>query len=77
MVTRLKLFFAQLFLFISSVCTEQSQICVMNTVLVKQERRDPVLAGQFDPLFEPARLLMTTTEVLAQEHLFQKYNKTS
>ena len=28
---RLKLFFAQLFLFISSVSTEQSQICVKNT----------------------------------------------
>ena len=34
-------FFAQLFLLISSVSTEQSQICVMNTVLVKQERGDP------------------------------------
>ena len=32
---------AQLFLLISSVCTEQSQICVMNTVPVKQERGDP------------------------------------
>ena len=28
---RLKLFFAQLFLFISSVSSEQSQICVKNT----------------------------------------------
>ena len=36
-----KLFFAQLFLVISSVFTEQSQICVRNTVLVKQERGDP------------------------------------
>ena len=35
MVIRLKLFFAQLFLLISSVSTEQSQICVRNTVLVK------------------------------------------
>ena len=34
-------FFAQSFLLISSVSTEQSQICVKNTVLVKQERRDP------------------------------------
>ena len=41
MVIRLKLFFAQLFLSISSVSTEQSQICVKNAVLVKQERRDP------------------------------------
>ena len=37
---RLKLFFAQLFLSISSVSTEQSQMCVSNTVLVKQVRRD-------------------------------------
>ena len=35
---RLKLFLAQLFLSISSVSTEQSQMCVRNTVLVKQER---------------------------------------
>ena len=40
MVIRLKLFFAQLFLLISSVGTEQSQICVMNTESAKQERRD-------------------------------------
>ena len=38
---RLKLFFAQLFLYISSVFTEQFQICVKNTVAVKQERGDP------------------------------------
>ena len=38
---RLKLFFAQLFLLISSVSTEQSQICVVNTGSVEQERRDP------------------------------------
>ena len=37
---RLKLFFAQLFLLISSVFTEQSQICVKNTVAVKQEQGD-------------------------------------
>ena len=39
----------------------------------------PVLAGQSDPLFEPARLLMTTptpsTEVPAQENLLQKYKE--
>ena len=38
---RLKLIFAQLFLSISSVSTEQFQTCMMNTVPVKQERRDP------------------------------------
>ena len=36
-----------------------------------------MLAGQSDPLFEPARLLMTTpsTEVPAQEDLLQKYKE--
>ena len=38
---RLKLFFEQLFLLINSVSTEQSQIGVMNTGPVKQERGDP------------------------------------
>ena len=38
---RLKLFFAQLFLSISSVSTEQSQMCVRNTELVKQDQEDP------------------------------------
>ena len=37
----LKLFSAQLFLLISSVSTEQSEIFVMNTVPVQQERWDP------------------------------------
>ena len=39
----------------------------------------PMLAGQSDPLFEPASLLMTTptpsTEVPAQEDLLQKYQE--
>ena len=38
-----------------------------------------MLAGQSDPLFEPARLLITTptpsTEVPAQEKLLQKYKE--
>ena len=38
METRLKLFFAQLFLLINSLSTAQSQICVMNTESAKQER---------------------------------------
>ena len=44
MVERLKLFFAQLHLWISSVSTEQSQLCVRNTKLAMWERRD--LYGQ-------------------------------
>ena len=41
----------------------------------------PVLAGQSNPLFEPARLLTTTPtpsiEIPAQEDLLQKYKRTS
>ena len=47
------------------------------TYQARMER--PVLAGQSEPLFEPARLLMTTptpsTEVPAQENLLQKYKE--
>ena len=56
---------------VSDVCEEHS------TCQTKTGR--PVLATQSDPLFEPARLLMTTptplTEVLAQENLLQKYKE--
>ena len=65
MVIRLKLFFAQLFLLVSSVSTEQSQICVMNTVLVMQERRDPCWQDNLTP----------STEVPAQEDSLQKYKE--
>ena len=75
MEIRLKLFFAPLFLLISLVSTEQSQLCVMNTGLVKQERGD-CWQDNLTPLFEPASLLMKTpslsTEVLAQKNLLQK-----
>ena len=77
----MKLFFAQLFLLISSVSTEQSQICVKNTVAVKQEQGRLVLAEQSDPLFAPADLLITTPtpsiEIPAQENLLQKHKRTS
>ena len=75
----MKLFFAQLFLSnqlsiygaVSDVCEEYSA-CQTRT-----ER--PVLAGQSDPLFEPAKfLIMTPTpsiEILAQENLSQKYKE--
>ena len=44
-----------------SVSAEQSQMCVRNTVLVKQVRKRPVLAEQSDPLFAPADLLLIVT----------------
>ena len=71
MGTRLKLYFAQLFLLnqlsiygtVSDLCDE-CRACQANT-------GRPVLAGQSNPLFESASLLMTTptpsTEVPAQE----------
>ena len=56
---------------VSDSC-DQYRACQART-----ERR--VLAGQSDPLFEPASLLMTTptpsTEVLAEEDLLQKYKE--
>ena len=75
---RLKLFFAQSFLLISSVSTEQSQICEeYKACLVRTGR--PVLAGQSDPLFEPASLLTKTptpsTDDPVQEDLLQKYRE--
>ena len=70
MVIRLKLFFAQLFLLISSVSTEQSYLCdEYNACEARTERL--VVAGQSDPLFDQANLLMKTptpsTEDPAQE----------
>ena len=56
---------------VSDLCDEY-RACQARTVR-------PVLAGQSDPLFEPASLLMTTptpsTEVPAQEKLLQKYKE--
>ena len=75
---RLKLIFAQLFLLISSVSTEQSQMCEeYSTCQTRTER--PVLAGQSDPVFEPAKLLIMTPrpsiEIPTQENLLQKYKE--
>ena len=74
---RLKLFFAQLFLSISSVFTEQSQICVTNASPAMLEQR-LVLVGQSDPLFVPTSVMNTSTPLtddLAEEDLLQKYQE--
>ena len=71
MVIRLNLFFAQLFLLISSVSTEQSQICVMKYSACHVRTGRLVLAGQSDPLFEPASLL-TKTPSLRLKFLHKK-----
>ena len=69
----------QLFLLISSVFTEQSQIFVMNTNPAMLEQGEPDLVGQSDPLFVPTSSLMKTltpsTDVFAQEDLLQKYQE--
>ena len=75
---RLKRFFAQLFLLISSVSTEQSQICVRNTVLVKPVRGDPYWQSNLT-LFALANFLIVTPtpsiEIPAQENLLHKYKE--
>ena len=61
-----------------SICGAVSELCDEYSACQARTVR-PVLARQSDPLFEPARLLITTpppsTEVLAQENLLQKYKE--
>ena len=63
--------FAQAFLSISSVSTEQLQKCVKSTISAK--------LAQGDPFFAPADLLIMTptssVEIPAQENLLQKYEE--
>ena len=71
--------FRTFFLLISSVYTGTvSDVCEEYGTCQTRTVR-PVLAGQSDPLFEPAKLLMTiprpSTEVPAQENLMQKYKE--
>ena len=76
---RLKLFFAPVFLLISSVSTSSLRFCVRKYSACQTRTERPVLAGQSDPLFEPAKFLMTTPtpsiEIPAQEDLLQKYEE--
>ena len=68
--------FSHIFSVISSVFTEPSQICVMNTESAKQDRWD---VWWQNSLFEPASLLMKTptpsTEDPAQEELLREYQE--
>ena len=76
---RLKLFFAQLFMLISSVSTEQSQICVKNAKPCHVRTGRLVLAGQSDPLFVPTSSLMKTptpsTDDSSQDDLLHKFQE--
>ena len=69
--TRLELFFAQLFLSISSASTELSQICVKNTKACHIRTGRLELTGQSVPLFESTSSLMKTP-TLSLEFLFKK-----
>ena len=76
---RLKQFFAQLFLLISSVYAEQSQIRVKNTNLGMLQQRDLFLATQSDPLSVPTSVMKTLTpstdDPAQEEDLLQKYQE--
>ena len=71
--------FAQLFLLISSVFTEQSQICVKNTKPCHVRTERPVMAGLSDPLFVPTSSLMKTptpsTDDPAQEDRVERLSQ--
>ena len=58
---RLKLFFAQLFLLISSVSTEQSQTCVKSTVAVEQEQGDLLWQSNLTHLFAASKIIDNDT----------------
>ena len=68
MVIRLKLFFAELFLSISSVSTGQSQNCVKSTVSAKQVRGDPYWQSNLTHFSH-------SIEILAKENLLQKHKE--
>ena len=75
---RLKLFFAQLFLLISSVFTEQSQICVTNANLALLEKGDLFWWDNLTHCFVPTSVMKTPTSLTddpAQEDLLQKYQE--
>ena len=76
---RLKLFFAQIFLLISSVSTDQSQICVKKTKPCHVRKGRPVMAGQSDPLYGPTNSLMKTptpsTDDPAQEDRVERLSQ--
>ena len=74
---RLELFFAQLFLLISSVFTEEFQICVNNVKLAMLEQVRFVVAGQSDPLFVSSvmKTHILSTDDLVQEDLFRNYQE--
>ena len=70
--------FAQLFLFISSVFTEQSQICVKNVKTCHVRTGRLVVAGQSDPLFVPSVMkthIPLTDDPSQEEDLLQRYQE--
>ena len=72
---RLKVFFAQLLL-ISSVFTEQWQICVTNANLAMFEQGDLFLVGHSIPFFVPSVMkthIPLTDDLAQEEDLLQRY----
>ena len=74
---RLKLFFAQLFLLISSVFTEQSQIGVKTVALAMIEQGDLLWKDRKNPLFVPSlmktHIPMTDDPAQPEEDLLQRF----
>ena len=75
---RLKLFFAQLFVSISSASTEHSQMCVRNKVLVKKNGETRI-GRTIWPIVWASKIIDNDTrpsiEIPAQAHLLQKYKE--
>ena len=75
---RLKLFFAQLFLLITSVFTEQSQKCVKNVTPAMIEQGDLL---QSNPMFVPSvmktHIPLTDDPAQPEEDLLQRYRETN
>ena len=73
------LFFANLFLFISSVSTEQSQIGVMNVTPAHDRTGRPVVEGQSNPLFVPSvmktHIPLTDDPAQQEEDLLQRFKE--
>ena len=76
---RLKLFFEHLLLLISSLLTDLSQICVMNTEICLARTGRFVVAEKSDLRFAPADLKIMTPrpsiEILSQENILQNFQE--
>ena len=76
---RLKLFFAQLFLLISSVSTEQTQKCVKKMKFAMSEQGDPLWKDNTNPPFVPSvmktHIPLTDDPAQQEEDLLQRFTE--